>query len=261
MPISTARRPTWADSSLCSPKKSASREEPFLAIVGLAGRFPGSPDVESFWENLLAGKELISHFSAEELDFENRAASGADPDAHYVSSRGIVDQSDLFDARHFGIPPKEAEQLDPQHRLMLECAQTVLENAGHDPDRFDGKIGIFCGSSQNSYLLHNLCSNPEFARDLAAGYPVTNFQAMLGNDKDFLPTRVAYKLNLKGPAVSVQCACSTSLVSVAQACESPSHRNLRHGPGRGYFPGPSPEAGLSLYPGRDCLARRALPHL
>ncbi|MEO0416035.1 MAG: type I polyketide synthase, partial [Verrucomicrobiota bacterium] len=125
-----------------------------------------------------------------------------------------------FDAAHFKIPPKEAEQMDPQHRLMLECAQTALENAGHDPDRFDGKIGLYCGSSQNSYLLNNICGNSSRAQELAAGYPVTNFGEVLGNDKDFLPSRVAYKLNLKGPAVSVQCACSTSLVSVAQACES-----------------------------------------
>ncbi|MDF1815038.1 MAG: amino acid adenylation domain-containing protein, partial [Verrucomicrobiales bacterium] len=192
----------------------------FIAIVGMAGRFPGAPDIETFWNNLVEGKETISHFTREELEYENATATNSDPDAHYVRSRGIIEGSDHFDARHFGINPREATELDPQHRLMLECAQTALENAGHDPDRFDGKIGLFCGSSQNSYLLNNLCSNPNYARQLAAGYPTTNFNALLGNDKDFLPTRVAYKLNLKGPAVSVQCACSTSLVSVAQACES-----------------------------------------
>ncbi len=191
-----------------------------IAIIGMAGRFPGAPDVDTFWENLVAGRETISHFTQDELDFENATATGADPSGVYVRSRGIVDQSDYFDAQHFSIPPREAQELDPQHRLMLECAQTVLENAGHDPDRFDGKIGIFCGSSQNSYLLNNLCNSQDFSRKLAAGYPTTNFNALLGNDKDFLPTRIAYKLNLKGPAMSVQCACSTSLVSVAQACES-----------------------------------------
>ena len=191
-----------------------------IAIVGMAGRFPGAPDVETFWQNLMDGRETISHFSAEDLEYENATARGADPDAIYVRSRGIVDESDCFDAAHFGIPPREAERLDPQHRLILECAQHALEDAGHDPDRFSGKIGFFCGSSQNSYLLHNLCSHPGAGRDLAANYPVSNFETMLGNDKDFLPTRVAYKLNLTGPAVSVQCACSTSLVTVAQACES-----------------------------------------
>ncbi|MDF1753752.1 MAG: amino acid adenylation domain-containing protein [Verrucomicrobiales bacterium] len=191
-----------------------------IAIIGLAGRFPGAENVDIFWENLINGKESISHFTAEELDFENALSSDQDATETYVRSRGIINQSDHFDAPHFAIPPREAEEMDPQHRLMLECAQTVLENAGHDPDRFDGKIGFYCGSSQNSYLLSNLCQNPDFAKKLAAGYPTNHFNALLGNDKDFLPTRVAYKLNLKGPAVSVQCACSTSLVSVAQACES-----------------------------------------
>lgn len=194
--------------------------EEHIAIVGMAGRFPGAPDVDAFWQNLIEGRETISHFSAEELDFENATAAGADPEDLYVRARGIVEGSDQFDARHFGISPREAEELDPQHRLLLECAQTALENAGHDPDRYDGKIGIFCGASQNSYLLNNLCGNSETSRRLAAGYPTSNLNVILGNDKDFLPTRIAYKLNLRGPAVSVQCACSTSLVSVAQACES-----------------------------------------
>ncbi|MEM9017572.1 MAG: beta-ketoacyl synthase N-terminal-like domain-containing protein, partial [Verrucomicrobiota bacterium] len=187
-----------------------------IAIVGMAGRFPGAPDVETFWENILAGRETISHFSEEELEYSNDSGNGET----YVRSRGIVEGSDLFDAKHFGIPPRDAEVLDPQHRLLLECAQETLENAGHDPDRFAGKIGFFAGSSQNSYLLNNLCADRNFARRFAAGYPVNNFGILFGNDKDFLPTRIAYKLNLKGPAMAVQCACSTSLVAITQACES-----------------------------------------
>ena len=195
-----------------------------IAIIGMAGKFPGAPDVETFWNNLLEGKESISHFTAEELDFENGSSASAHEEDRFVRARGIIDRSEYFDAHHFGIPPKEAENMDPQHRILLECAQVALENAGHDPDRFPGKIGVFSGSSQNSYLLYNLCSDRNFTQQLAAGYPVTNFPVLFGNDKDFLPTRIAYKLNLKGPAVSVNCACSTSLVAVAQAVE-----NLRSG--------------------------------
>ncbi|MEZ5324389.1 MAG: amino acid adenylation domain-containing protein [Verrucomicrobiales bacterium] len=191
-----------------------------IAVVGMAGRFPGAPDVETFWEKLCAGEEMISHFSEEELDYSNQKAPGADPDGVYVRSRSIIEGSDLFDARHFGIPPKEAESLDPQHRVLLEVAQEALESAGCDPDRFDGKIGFFSGSSQNSYLLNNLLGNREFTQQLAAGYPVANFSVMFGNDKDFLPTRIAYKLNLKGQAMAIQCACSTSLVAIAEACKN-----------------------------------------
>ncbi|MEM6278219.1 MAG: amino acid adenylation domain-containing protein [Verrucomicrobiota bacterium] len=187
-----------------------------IAIVGMAGRFPGAPNVETFWKNLVAGRETITHFSEEELEYSNDPNNGDS----YVRSRGIVEGSDLFDAKHFGIPPRDAELLDPQHRLLLECAQETLENAGHDPDRFEGKIGFFAGSSQNSYLLNNLCADRAFARRLAAGYPVNDFGILFGNDKDFLPTRIAYKLNLRGPAMAVQCACSTSLVAVTQAIES-----------------------------------------
>jgi len=214
VPASTKGEP------VTKPKKASKTGDDHIAIIGMAGKFPGAPDVKTFWQNLLEGKETISHFSANELDFENGKSPNVDESDLFVKARGIVEGSDLFDAHHFGIPPKEAEQMDPQHRILLECAQTALEDAGYDPDRFDGKIGIYSGSSQNSYLLYNLCSDRSFAQQLAAGYPVNNFPVMFGNDKDFLPSRIAYKLNLKGPAVAVQCACSTSLVAVAQAAES-----------------------------------------
>ncbi|WP_371170553.1 amino acid adenylation domain-containing protein [Aliiroseovarius sp. 2305UL8-7] len=188
-----------------------------IAIVGLAGRFPGSKDAQTMWQGLLEGREMISHFSEDELDVD---PSKDDPDAPYVRSRGAMQEPDMFDARHFGIPPKEAERLDPQHRILLEVAQTALENAGHDPERFDGRIGVFAGSSQNSYLLNNLLSPPGAARALAAGYPVKDFATLFGNDKDFIATRIAYKLGLRGPTITVQCACSTSLVAVAQACQA-----------------------------------------
>ncbi|WP_171136737.1 non-ribosomal peptide synthetase/type I polyketide synthase [Ruegeria sp. HKCCC1038] len=188
-----------------------------IAIVGMAGRFPGARDIDAFWQKLLAGEELISHFSADELEVD---PANDDPQGTYVAARGIMEDADLFDARHFNIPPQEAKALDPQHRIMLELAQTALDNAGHDPERFAGRIGIFAGSAQNSYLLNNVLSAPGAARNFAASYPVKDFSALFGNDKDFLATRVAYKLGLTGPAVNVQSACSTSLLAVAQACDS-----------------------------------------
>jgi amino acid adenylation domain-containing protein len=200
-----------------STSKRADSDDDLIAIVGMAGRFPGAASVAEFWDGLVSGREMISHFSQEELDI-NPALD--DVGAPYVAARGMMDGSDMFDARHFGIPPREAERMDPQHRIMLEVAQTALEDAGHDPDRFDGKIGLFCGTSQNSYLLNNLLSPAGASRAFAAGYPVKDFNTLFGNDKDFVATRVAYKLNLRGPAATVQCACSTSLVAVAQACES-----------------------------------------
>ncbi|WP_275394441.1 non-ribosomal peptide synthetase/type I polyketide synthase [Aliiroseovarius sp. Z3] len=188
-----------------------------IAIVGLAGRYPGASSAEEMWQALMDGRELISQFSEDELDVD---PSKDDPDAPYVRARGAMVEPDMFDARHFGIPPKEAERLDPQHRILLEVAQTALENAGHDPARFDGRIGVFAGSSQNSYLLNNLLSAPGASRELAMGYPVKDFATLFGNDKDFIATRIAYKLGLRGPAMTVQCACSTSLVAVAQACQA-----------------------------------------
>ena len=186
-----------------------------IAIIGLAGKFPGARSAEEFWDGLVAGREMISQFSADELDVD--LSKG---DTGFVNARGVMPDADMFDARHFNIPPREAERMDPQHRILLEVAQTALDSAGHDPAQFAGKIGIFAGSSQNSYLLNNLLSAPGAARTFAASYPLDDFATLFGNDKDFVATRIAYKLNLRGPAATVLCACSTSLVAVAQGCES-----------------------------------------
>ncbi|MGL4308871.1 MAG: amino acid adenylation domain-containing protein [Paracoccaceae bacterium] len=191
--------------------------EGLIAIVGLAGRFPGARSADEFWKGLVEGREMISHFTPEELDVD---LSPTDPNGQFVYARGVMPDAELFDAKHFNIPPREAERMDPQHRILLEVAQDALESAGHDPERFAGKIGVFAGSSQNSYLLNNLLSAPGASRTYAATYPLDDFSTLFGNDKDFVATRIAYKLNLRGPAVSVLCACSTSLVAVAQACES-----------------------------------------
>lgn len=200
--------------TLASPREATSD---LIAIVGMAGRFPGATSVGEFWDGLVEGREMISHFSEDELDVDPRSD---DPGTDYVLSRGTMIDPEMFDAKHFGIPPREADRLDPQHRIMLEVAQTALEDAGHDPDRFPGKIGIFCGASQSSYLLNNLLGAPGAARALAAGYPVKDFATLFGNDKEFLATRIAYKLNLKGPAMTVQTACSTALTAVSQGCNA-----------------------------------------
>jgi phthiocerol/phenolphthiocerol synthesis type-I polyketide synthase E len=182
-----------------------------IAIIGMAGRFPGAKDVSSFWRNLQDGVESVSMLSDEEL-----LSSGVDGallgDPRYVRARAVLEDIDLFDAVFFGFPPREAELLDPQHRLFLECAWETFEHAGYDPDRFHGSIGVYAGSSSSGYLFNLF---PQGVRLQSA----TDMAALLGVEKDFLPTRVSYKLNLEGPSVAVQTACSTSLVAVHLACQ------------------------------------------
>jgi amino acid adenylation domain-containing protein len=183
-----------------------------LAIIGLAGRFPKAKNIDEFWRNLQEGVESVSFFTDEEL-----SASGLEPpknDANYVKARAFLEDADLFDADFFGLNPREAEVIDPQHRVFLECAWEALENAGCDPSRFDGAIGVFAGMSMNTYLAQNLLTRPELMAQL------NEHQVMLGNDKDFLTTRVSYKLNLRGPSLNIQTACSTSLVAVCVACQN-----------------------------------------
>jgi len=183
-----------------------------IAIVGMAGRFPGAKDVREFWENLKNGIESITRFTDDELE------AGQGPNA--IKARPILDEVEQFDASYFGILPKEAEVMDPQHRVFLECSVEALEDAGCDPARHGGAIGVFAGCSPNTYFLHNLCADREFVEDYTGGYQVANYQTMLGTSTDFISTRVSYKLNLTGPSITVGTACSTSLVAVTQACES-----------------------------------------
>ena len=186
---------------------SAAVEE--IAVVGLAGRFPGAADVEAFWRNLRDGVEATTFFADEELE-------GVEPaelaDERYVRARGVLDGAEDFDAAFFGFTPREAEVMDPQHRLFLEVAYEALENAACDPARYGGRIGLFAGVGMNTYLLH---AGEKRLSALAGSY-----QAFIANDKDFVPTRVSYKLDLRGPSVNVQTACSSSLVAVHLACQS-----------------------------------------
>ncbi|HVS00231.1 MAG TPA: beta-ketoacyl synthase N-terminal-like domain-containing protein [Thermoanaerobaculia bacterium] len=183
-----------------------------IAVVGVAGRFPAARSVAQLWENLRAGVESITFFSDEEL-----LAAGVDPallrHEQYVKAKGVLDDVELFDAGFFGFTPREAELLDPQHRFLLECAWEALEDAGYDPERYAGRIAVYAGSGTSYYLLANLL--PDSARMERLG----TFQTMLLNDRDFLATRLSYKLNLKGPSVLVQTACSTGLVAAHMACQ------------------------------------------
>ena len=195
---------------MTDPEASGPIEE--VAIIGMAGRFPGAKSIDAFWQNLREGVESITFFSDEEL-----AAVGIDAatlrDPHYIKAKPMLEDVDLFDAAFFGYSPREAEILDPQQRLFLECAWEAMESAGYDPEATENRIGVYAGVGVNTYLLNNLYSN----RGLN---PAFNFQTLIGNDKDYLCTRVSYKLNLKGPSIDVQTACSTSLVAVCLACQS-----------------------------------------
>ena len=178
-----------------------------IAIIGMVGRFPGAANTDEFWDNLCRGVESSTFFTKEEIDPSVDSETIADP--NYVRARGIVEGAELFDAGFFNISPREAEVMDPQCRIFLELAYEALENAGYTADK--GKIGLYAGSGQNTYFENHLCGRTEIIDRLGA------FQTMLANEKDFLTTRVAYKLNLTGPSISINTACSTSLVAIAQA--------------------------------------------
>ncbi|MFG3422746.1 amino acid adenylation domain-containing protein [Micromonospora sp. NPDC048063] len=184
-----------------------------IAVVGMALRFPGARTPEEFWRLVRDGVEAVREFRTEEL-----LADGADPtligDPAYVRRGTELPDVDRFDAEFFGFTPREAQVLDPQHRLLLECAWEALERAGHDPEAYAGQIGLFAGSGRADYLSEHLRDAPEEIRALG------EYQLALSNDKDFLATRASYKLNLTGPSVSVGTACSTSLVAVHLARQS-----------------------------------------
>jgi acyl transferase domain-containing protein/thioesterase domain-containing protein len=185
-----------------------------IAIVGMAGRFPGARNIAAFWQNLRDGVESIRTLSDSEL-----LASGASQheiaSPLYVKRASVLDDVPMLDASFFGLSPRDASIMDPQHRHFLECAWEALEDAGHPPKYFDGSIGVFAGSGMNTYLIHNLLANRELVE--TAGL----FQLkQTGNDKDVLATRVSYQFDLRGPSINVQTACSTSLVAVHLACQS-----------------------------------------
>ncbi|MEH2349576.1 MAG: SDR family NAD(P)-dependent oxidoreductase [Nostoc sp.] len=183
-----------------------------IAIIGLSGRFPGAKDIDEFWDNLQNGVESISFFTDEEL-LSAGISSSILNDPNYVKAQAVLEDAELFDAEFFGFNPREAEITDPQHRIFLECAWSALENAGYDSQNYQGAIGVYAGSALNTYLL-NIYLNPNIINSIDPQ------QLILAGNKDFLTTRVSYKLNLEGPSYAVQTACSTSLVAVHLACQS-----------------------------------------
>ncbi|HEU4773626.1 MAG TPA: amino acid adenylation domain-containing protein [Lysobacter sp.] len=183
-----------------------------IAIVGMAGRFPGAADVEAFWQNLCEGRDSITVFGLDGLDPAVSEADRANP--LYVPARGVIDEVEQFDAGFFGISPRQAELMDPQQRIFLELCWECLERAGHVPDASVGPVGVFAGMYNATYFQRHVAAHPELVDRVGA------FQVMLDNEKDYIATRVAHKLNLTGPAVSVHTGCSTSLVAICQAVDS-----------------------------------------
>jgi amino acid adenylation domain-containing protein len=179
-----------------------------IAIVGMAGRFPGANSIDELWANLLEGREGITRFTPDQLSPLVPPELARHP--RYVPARGVMADADRFDAAFFGIPPREALLMDPQQRVFLELCWNALEDAGVDPERFPGSIGVYAGTSNNNYrkLVESRADLVQAAGD---------FATMLANEKDYVATRVAHRLNLTGPALSIHTACSTSLVAIAQA--------------------------------------------
>ncbi len=185
-----------------------------IAVVGMAGRFAGARTIDEYWNNLRNGVESLSTFTEAEL-----AASGVNPaelaDPNYVRVGAVLPDMEDFDAKFFGFSPREASIMDPQHRHFLEVAWEALDNAAHVPATFGGSIGVFGGSGHNAYMPYNLLTNPKLMGSV--GFFLVRHT---GNDKDFLTTRVSYLLNLRGPSVNVQTACSTSLVAIHLGVQS-----------------------------------------
>lgn len=184
-----------------------------VAIIGMAGRFPGANHVQDFWKNLIEGKDSISKFSKEQMSSEIPSELKDDP--RYVCAAGVLDQPFGMDAAFFGISPSEAKLMDPQQRVLLETAWSALEDAGYSPQHeITERTGIYAGVEDNTYYRTEIQAFPDAEK--RAG----RFSVMTGNEKDFVALKIAHQLNLKGPAISVHTACSTSLVAVIMACRS-----------------------------------------
>lgn len=184
-----------------------------IAIIGMAGRFPEAQNLDEFWENLRTSRECIRTFSRAELEQAGVRSELLDhPD--FVPSRPYLQGIEYFDHQFFGFTPKEASIMDPQHRLLLETAWEAFECAGYNPEALEQRVAVFAGTGENGYLWYNLGAHRDLIESMG-GFP-----AMVGNGKDYLASRLSYKLNLRGPSMTVQTACSTSLVAIHLGCQS-----------------------------------------
>jgi amino acid adenylation domain-containing protein len=200
------------NSNYLSPKNNQNK----IAIIGMACRFPGSNSIEEYWNNLCEGKEFITFFDKQQvfghtdyLDNEN-----------YIRARSILPDIELFDADFWGFNKREAELLDPQHRVFLDCIWEAMESAAYDLTSYEGQVGVFAGSGMNSYYINNILPNIRQNSNRNLLESMEDLLISIGNERDYLACQVSYKLNLKGPSLNVQTACSTSLVAVHLACQS-----------------------------------------
>lgn len=195
-----------------------------IAVIGMSCRFPGADDLDTFWKNLAEGVESITFFGDKELKDSGFDASVYASD-DYVKASPLLNDAKGFDAEFFGYTARDAELMDPQHRLFLECAWEAFEVAGYEPTTYPGVTGVYAGAAMNTYLMNNIMPNrhqidPNDGMDVTTLDSMGGFMMMVANDKDYLTTRVSYKLNLGGPSINVQTACSTGLVTVHMACQS-----------------------------------------
>ncbi|MEM9171194.1 MAG: amino acid adenylation domain-containing protein [Pseudomonadota bacterium] len=182
-----------------------------IAVIGMAGRFPGADSVEAFWRMIVDGEEGVTHFAADDIDPDIPAAMRDAP--NYVRTKGVISDADCFDAAFFGVPPMEARIMDPQQRISLQVCWHALEDAAIVAENVNGRIGVYAGSNWNRYRNTQLRGT-----EIESRYG--EFNTALANEADFLATRIAYKLNLRGPSVTLSTACSTSLVAIAEACKA-----------------------------------------
>ena len=200
------------DASVDYSKPKGNRASSEVAVIGMSVRFPGAETIDELWEVLKNGKETISFFTDEELDKTIPEDIRKDP--LYVKARGIVPSAKEFDPAFFGINPKLAQAMDPQQRLFLEIAWETLEQSGHLPRHYKGSIGVYAGTGRNTYFENNVLPHKDLLNQIGV------LQVDTVNEKDYISSRTAYHLNLKGPAVSVHSACSTSLLAIAEAVEA-----------------------------------------
>ena len=184
-----------------------------IAIIGMAGRFPKADSVDEFWTNLVSSTDCITRFSREELEKMGVSQAALD-DPNFVPAAGFIPDQDKFDAHFFEMNPREAANLDPQHRFALEVAWQTLEHAGYTPESVNGSVGVFAGVNMSTYFIFNLLKGDEATTVGDA------LDTQISVDKDMFASRISYKLNLNGPSISLGTACSTSLVCIHLACQS-----------------------------------------